>query len=132
MRVDTPKEWTGFTGEAVAVSLAISTAQTQPTPMDIGAVGKGTPSKGGKGAKGRGKRGSQAQQTFTVDFLSRSSCRENHPFVILDFFQIQNGKFFSTLPLLEKPSHVIVQRSYPRRDMRIDCGMLRTTGCVKS
>ena len=51
MSVDTPKKWTDFTGEVVAISRAISTAQTQPTPMDVGATSKGTPSKGGKGAQ---------------------------------------------------------------------------------
>ena len=41
---------------------AIAVDQTQPTPMDIGAVGKGKSGKGGKGAKGAGKRNNQIQQ----------------------------------------------------------------------
>ena len=35
----------------VAISPAIAVAQTQPAPMDIGAVGKGKSGKGGKGRK---------------------------------------------------------------------------------
>ena len=63
MRVDTLKKWTDFRSEVVAIiSRAISTAQSQPTPMGVGAVGKGTSSKGGKGAKGGGKRNNQSQQ----------------------------------------------------------------------
>ena len=48
MSVDTPKKWTDCTGEVVAISRAISTAQSQPTPMDVGATSKGTTSNGGK------------------------------------------------------------------------------------
>ena len=51
MRVDTLKKWTDFRGEVVAISRAIATAQAQPTPMDIEAMSKVTPSKGGEGAK---------------------------------------------------------------------------------
>ena len=50
----------------MAISRAISTAQTQPPPMDIGAMSKGTPSKGGKGAKGGGKRNNQTQQACST------------------------------------------------------------------
>ena len=50
--VDMLKKWTDFGDEAVAVFRAIAVAQTQPAPMDIGAVGKGKSSKGGKGAEG--------------------------------------------------------------------------------
>ena len=56
------KKWTDFRGEVVAISRAISAAQSQPTPMDVGAVGKGPSSKGGKGGKGGGKRNNQTQQ----------------------------------------------------------------------
>ena len=62
MRVDTLKKWTDFRGEVVAISRAVSAAQTQPTPTDIGAMGKRTSSEGGKGAKGGGKRNNQTQQ----------------------------------------------------------------------
>ena len=51
MRVDKLKKWTDFRDEVVAISRAIAFGQTQPTPMDIGAVGKGQSGKGGKGAK---------------------------------------------------------------------------------
>ena len=61
MRVGTLKKWTDFRGKLVAVSQASSTAQTQPTPMDVGAMSKGAPSKGSKGAKGGGKRNNQTQ-----------------------------------------------------------------------
>ena len=37
-------------------------AQSQPTPMDIGAVDKEESGKGGKGSKGAGKRNNQTQQ----------------------------------------------------------------------
>ena len=37
-------------------------AQSQPTPMDIGAVGKEKSGKGGKGSNGAGKRGNSTQQ----------------------------------------------------------------------
>ena len=46
----------------VAISRAIAVAQSQPTPIDIGAVGKGKSGKGGKGSKGAGKRNNQTQQ----------------------------------------------------------------------
>ena len=46
----------------VAISRAIAVAQSQPTPMDIGAVGKGKSGKGGKGSKGTGKRNNPTQQ----------------------------------------------------------------------
>ena len=55
MRVDKLKKRTDFRDEVVALSRANSVAQTQPTPMDIGAVGNGKSGKGGKGAKGAGK-----------------------------------------------------------------------------
>ena len=61
MRVATLEKWTDFRGELGAISRAISTAQAQPTPMDVGAMSKGTPIKGGKGAKGGGKRGNETQ-----------------------------------------------------------------------
>ena len=50
MRVDTLKKWTDFRGEVVAISR-------------VGAMSKGTSSKGGKGAKGGDKRNHQTQQT---------------------------------------------------------------------
>ena len=56
MRVDKLKKWTDFRDEVVAISRAIAFAQSEPTPMDIGAVGKGQSGKGGKGSKGAGKR----------------------------------------------------------------------------
>ena len=51
MRVDTVKKGTGFRSEAVAIARAISATQTLPTPMDIGAVGKGTSSKRWQGSQ---------------------------------------------------------------------------------
>ena len=54
MRVDMANIWTDFRSEVGAISRAISAAQSQPTAMDIGAVGKG--------AKGGGKRHIQTQQ----------------------------------------------------------------------
>ena len=48
--------------EMVAISRAIAVAQSQPTPMDIGAVGKGKSGKGGKGSRGAGKLNNQTQQ----------------------------------------------------------------------
>ena len=39
-RVDKLKKWKDFRDEVVAFSRAIAVAQSQPTPMDIGAVGK--------------------------------------------------------------------------------------------
>ena len=62
MRVDNLKKWTDFRNELVAISRGIAAAQTQPTPMDNGAVGNGKSSKGGKGATGGGKRNNQTQQ----------------------------------------------------------------------
>ena len=62
MRVDTLKKWIDFRDEVVAISRAIAVAQSQPTPMDIGAAGKGKSGKGGKGSKGAGKRSNQTQQ----------------------------------------------------------------------
>ena len=49
MRVDKLKKWTDFRDEVVAISRAIAVAQTQPTPMDIGAVGKGDIRQGQQG-----------------------------------------------------------------------------------
>ena len=40
MRVDKLKKWTDFRDEVVAISRAIAAAQSRPTPMDIGEVGK--------------------------------------------------------------------------------------------
>ena len=51
MRVDKLKKWTNFRDEVVAISRAIAVAQSQPTPMDIGAGGNGKSGKGGKGVK---------------------------------------------------------------------------------
>ena len=62
MRVDKLKKWTDFRDEVVAISCAIAVAQSQPTPMDMGAVGKWKSGKGGKGSKGAGKRHNQNQQ----------------------------------------------------------------------
>ena len=62
MRVDKLKKWADFRDEVVAIPRAIAVAQSQPTPMDIGAVGKGKSGKGGKGSKGAGKRDNQTQQ----------------------------------------------------------------------
>ena len=62
MRVDKLKKWTEIRDEVVAIYRAIAAAQSQPTPMGIGAVGKGKSDKGGKGSKGAGKRNNQTQQ----------------------------------------------------------------------
>ena len=62
MRVGELKKWTDFRDEVVAISRAIAAAQTQPTPMDIGAVGKGKSGKGNKESKGADKRNNQTQQ----------------------------------------------------------------------
>ena len=62
MRVDKLKKWRDFRDEVAAISRAIAVAQSQPTPMDIGAVGKGKAGKGGKGLQGAGKRNNQTQQ----------------------------------------------------------------------
>ena len=75
MRVDKLKRVTDFRDE-VAISRAIAVAQSQPTPMDIGAVGKGKSGKGGKGSKGAGKRNSHIQQACSrkcgkVDHLAK-------------------------------------------------------------
>ena len=61
-RVDKLKKWTDFRDEVVAISRALAVAQSQPTLMDIGAVGKGKSGKGGQGWKGAGKRDNQTQQ----------------------------------------------------------------------
>ena len=55
-------QWTDFRDEVVAIYRAIAVAQTLPTPMNIGAVGKGKCGNGGKEAKGAGKRNNQTQQ----------------------------------------------------------------------
>ena len=47
----------------MAISSEISAARTQPTPMDVRAVGQGTSSEGVKDAKGGGKRNIRTQQT---------------------------------------------------------------------
>ena len=62
MHVDKLKKWTDFRDEVVAISRSIACPQTQPTPMNIGAVGKEISGKGGKGSKGAGKRNNQTQQ----------------------------------------------------------------------
>ena len=62
LRVDKLKKWTDVSDEVVAMSRAIAAAQSQPTPMDIGALGKGKSGKGGKGSQGAGKRNNQTQQ----------------------------------------------------------------------
>ena len=62
MRVHKLKKWSDFRDQVVATSRSIAVAQSQPTPMDIGAVGKGKSGKGGKGSKGAGKRNNQTQQ----------------------------------------------------------------------
>ena len=62
MRVDKLKKWTDFSDEVVAMSRAIAAAQSQPTLMDIGTLGKRKSGKGGKGSKGAGKRNNQTQQ----------------------------------------------------------------------
>ena len=62
MRIDQLKKSTDFRDEVSGISRAIAVAQSQPTPMDIGAVGKVKSGKGGKGSKGAGKRNNQTQQ----------------------------------------------------------------------
>ena len=62
MRVDKRKKWTDFRDEVAAISRAIAVAQSQLTPMDIGAVGKVKSGTGGKGSRGAGKRNSSTQQ----------------------------------------------------------------------
>ena len=62
MRVDKLKKWTDFRDEVVAISRAIAVAQSQPTRMDIGALGKGKSGKGSKGSIGAGKLNNQTQQ----------------------------------------------------------------------
>ena len=52
MRVDKLEKWTDFRDEVVPISRAIAGAQSPPTPMDIGAVGKEKSGKGGEGLKG--------------------------------------------------------------------------------
>ena len=61
MCVDKMKKWADFRDEVAAISRAIAVAQTQPTPMDIGAVGKGKSGKGKKVSKGAGQRHNQTQ-----------------------------------------------------------------------
>ena len=56
------EKWTDFRDEVVAISRAIAVAQSLPTPMDIGVVGKGNSGKGDKGSKGAGNRNNQTQQ----------------------------------------------------------------------
>ena len=46
MRVDVLRTWTDFRQEVLAISRAVTSAQEAPTPMDVGAVGKGGKSKG--------------------------------------------------------------------------------------
>ena len=77
MRVDTLKKWTDFRGEVVAISRAISAAQSQPTAMDIGGVGKGPSGKNGKGTKGGGKRNNQTQHA-----CSRCGNRSTRPQIV--------------------------------------------------
>ena len=62
MRVDKLKKWTDFRDEVVAISRAIAFAQSEPTPMDIGAVGKGQSGKGARDRKELAKRNNQSQQ----------------------------------------------------------------------
>ena len=63
MRVDKLKKWKDFRDEVVAISRAIAVAQAQPTPMDIGAVGK---VKSGK----RWQRERKVLQTYQSDSAS--------------------------------------------------------------
>ena len=52
MRLDTLKKWTDFRSEVVAISRAISTAETQPTLMDVGAMRKGHRARAAREQKG--------------------------------------------------------------------------------
>ena len=74
LRVDRLQAWTDFRDEVVAITRAMSAAQTVPSPMDIGAVADedgdgeydidalGAKGKGrGKGTKGGGKGGKAAR-----------------------------------------------------------------------
>ena len=51
MRVEKLKKWTDFRDEVVAISRATAVAQTQPTPIDIGAVDKVKSGKGWQGSE---------------------------------------------------------------------------------
>ena len=74
MRVDKLKKWTDFRDEVVAISRAIAAAQSQPTPMDIGEVGKERSGKGSKGSKGAGKRNNQTQRAcFRCGYTDHTS-----------------------------------------------------------
>ena len=84
MRVDTLKKWTDFRAEVVAISRAIATAQAQPTPMDIEAMSKVTPSKGGKGAKEITRQRTALTSTRRAESAARSchlahACRSSGP-----------------------------------------------------
>ena len=59
MRVDVLRTWTDFRQEVFAITRAMISAQETPTPMDIGAVGKG---KGGKGKGGQGGQGKKCSK----------------------------------------------------------------------
>ena len=59
MRVDVLRTWTDFRQEVPAITRAMISAQEAPTPMDIGAVGKG---KGGKGKGGKGGQGKKCSK----------------------------------------------------------------------
>ena len=59
MRVDVLRTWTDFRQEVLAITRAMISAQEAPTPMDIGAVGKG------KGGKGKGGKGGQGKKCST-------------------------------------------------------------------
>ena len=57
MRVDKLKKCTDFKdGSGLRFLVRLPVAQSQPTPMGIGAVGKGKSGKGGEGSRGAGKR----------------------------------------------------------------------------
>ena len=71
MRVDSLKSGQTSETNVVTISRAIAVAQSQPTPMDIGAVGKEKSGKGGKGSKGAGKRNNQTARC-------RSHCQQAH------------------------------------------------------
>ena len=73
MRVGKLKKWTDFRDEVVAISRAIAGAQKQPTPMDIGTVGK---EKSGKGGKGAGKRNNQTQQACSRCGITDHLCKQ--------------------------------------------------------
>ena len=67
MLVDKLKKWTDFRDEVVAISRVIAAAQSQPTPMDIGALCKW------KGSKGAGKRNNPTQQACTFQVRKHGS-----------------------------------------------------------